>query len=57
MRRVDFEVNGLSVDALVAASNPGGFIFNLSLDIGKVIEPPVGDVMELSPLGSPCGGW
>lgn len=57
MGRVDFEVDGLPVDALIATGDSCGFILNLSLDIGKVIETSVRDMMELGPLGSPGGGW
>lgn len=47
---VDFEVNGLAVDAFVVSSDPGRLVLNLSLDVGEVCEPPVGDVGELGPL-------
>lgn len=52
MRGVDFEIDGLSIDALVAASDSCGFIFNFPFDIGKVVEPSVGYVMKLCPFRS-----
>ena len=57
MGGVDFEVDGLSVDALVAAGDSCGFILNFSLDIGEISEASVRDVMELSPLGSAGSSW
>lgn len=57
MRRVDFEVDGLPVDALVGSRDPRGFILDLSLHVGEVVEPPVWNVMELGPLRAPrCVG-
>jgi hypothetical protein len=53
MRRVDFEVDGLPVDALVGSRDPRGFILDLSLHVGEVVEPPVWNVMELGPLRAP----
>jgi hypothetical protein len=50
MGRVYFEVYGLSVDALVVTCNPGGFILNLPLNLGEVVEPPAGNMKELSPF-------
>jgi hypothetical protein len=47
---VDLEVDGLPVDALVGASNPGRLVLDLTLDVGKVCEFPVGDVVELGPF-------
>jgi hypothetical protein len=52
MRRVDLEVDGLSVDALVVTGNTGRLVLNLALDVAKVVEPPVGDMVELCPLGT-----
>ena len=54
MRRVDLEVNRLSVDTLVGASNSRCLILDFSLDITKICEPPAGDMVELCPLGFPC---
>lgn len=50
VRRVDFEVDGLSVDALVTSCYPGRLILNLSLDLAKVIELAARNVTELAPL-------
>lgn len=52
MRRVDLEVDRLSVDTLVVAGNSGCLVLNFALDIAKIVEPPVGDVVELCPLGT-----
>jgi hypothetical protein len=53
MRRVDLQVYGLSVDALIAAGDPGSLALDLALDVAKVIEFAVRDVVKLSPLGAP----
>lgn len=50
VRRVDFQVDGLAVDALVASCNSRRLIFNFPLHIPKVGEPPVGNMVELCPL-------
>ena len=50
MGRVDLQVDWLSVDALVVASNSRCFGLNLAFDLGEVVEPPPGNVQELSPL-------
>jgi hypothetical protein len=50
VRRVDLEVNGLPVDALVVACYPGRLVLNLAPDLGEVIVPPTWDVEELSPF-------
>lgn len=50
MGRVDFEVDGLPVDALVVASYPRGLILNLTLDVAKVCKPSVRNVDELGPF-------
>ena len=52
MRRVDLEVDRLSVDALVVTGNSGCLVLNLALDIAKIVEPAVGYVVELCPLGT-----
>jgi hypothetical protein len=44
------EVNGLAIDAFVAPCDARGLVLDLALDIAKVVEPPVGDVMKLGPL-------
>ena len=55
--RVDFEVDGMAVDALIVTRNSCSLILNFSLDIGKVRKPPAWDVDELGPLrtASGCG--
>ena len=50
MGRIDFEVDWLSVDALIRSCNSGRLVFNLALNVGKVCEFPVGDVVELGPF-------
>jgi hypothetical protein len=50
VRRVDLQVDRLPVDALVASCYPRGFVFDLALDLGEVVEPLTGDVEKLSPL-------
>lgn len=59
MRRVDLEVDRLPVDALVVSCYPGGFILDFALNLGEVVEPPAGNVKELSPFilaGYACWG-
>ena len=50
---VDLQVNGLSIDALVAARHSCRFVFDLALDIGEVAEPSVGHMVELGPFRAP----
>lgn len=50
MGRVDFQVHGLTVDALVVSGNPGRLVLNLPLDLTEIVETTTGDVVELSPL-------
>lgn len=50
MRRVDFQVDGLTVDTLVATGDPGGLVFDFALDIREVCEFSARDVDELCPL-------
>lgn len=52
MRRVDFQVNGLSVDTLVGTSNSRRLILDFSLDIYKIGESSIGDVVELGPFSA-----
>lgn len=52
MRRVNLEIDGLPVDTLVAASDSSRFILNFSLDIGKVSEATVWNMVVLGPFGS-----
>lgn len=56
MRRVDFQVDGLSVDSLVGTGDARRLIFDLALDIGKVVETSIGNVVELCPLGTSRSG-
>lgn len=56
MRRVDLEVDRLSVDALVVAGNPRGFVLDFALHVGEVAESTVWDMMELGPFRSPSLG-
>lgn len=56
MRRVDLEVDGLSVDALVASCYPGSLILDLALDVRKIVKPSVRNVVELGPFGASRGG-
>tara|TARA_R110002003_G_scaffold59_19_gene5376 strand:+ start:1958 stop:2278 length:321 start_codon:yes stop_codon:yes gene_type:complete len=50
MRRVDFEVDGLSVDALVVSCYPRRLGFDFASDLGEVVELPPWDVEEFSPF-------
>lgn len=52
MRRVDFQVNGLSVDTLVGTGNSRRLILDFSLDIYKIGESSIGDVVELGPFSA-----
>ena len=54
MRREDFQVDRLPVDALVVTSNPCRFIFDLMLDLAKVSEFAPRNMMELGPLVLLC---
>jgi hypothetical protein len=55
VRRVNLQVDGLSVDSLVAAGDSGRLVLDLSLDIRKVVEPSIGDMVKFCPFG-PAGG-
>jgi len=50
MRGVNFEVDGLSVDALVVTSYPGSLILDLPLYVLEVREPTIWDMMKLCPF-------
>jgi len=54
MRRVDLKVDRLPVDALVVPSYSRRLIFNLSLDVLEVCEPPAHQVVELCPFLLSC---
>jgi hypothetical protein len=51
---VNFEVDGLPVDALVVASYPSSLILDLSFYVLEVREPTIGDVMKLCPFWLRC---
>lgn len=56
--RVDFEVNGLSVDALVVACYSRRLILNLPFHFTEVVEAATHHVVELGPLiltSNTCG--
>jgi hypothetical protein len=57
VRRVDFEVYWLPIDALVIACYSCRLVLDFPLDILKFRKPSIGDVVELSPfwLCSYCG--
>ena len=50
MRGEDLEVDGLAVDALVVAGDSGRLVLDFPLDVTKVVEPPVRDMVELGPF-------
>jgi hypothetical protein len=50
MGRVDFQVHGLTVDALVVSSDSGRLVLNLPLDLTEIVETTTGNVVELSPF-------
>lgn len=50
MRRVDFEVDRLTRDALVVTGHTRRLVLDFALDIAKVGEAAVGDVVELGPF-------
>jgi len=40
----------LTIDALIVAGDPSRLVLNFPLDIAKVVESPVGDVVKFSPF-------
>lgn len=50
MRRVDLEIDRLSIDTLIISRDPRRLILDLALDILKLGEPSVGQVVELCPF-------
>lgn len=50
MWRVDFEIDGLPVDAFIGAGDPGCLILDFPLDVAKISEVAAGNVMEFGPL-------
>lgn len=51
---IDFEIDGLPVDALVAARYPGGFCLNFAFNLSEVVEPPSRLVEKFSPFLLSC---
>lgn len=56
MRGINLEIDGLSVDTLVDASDSSRLVFNLALHIGKVVKLSVGDVMKFCPFRAAGSG-
>jgi hypothetical protein len=50
MRRVDLQVNGLPIDALVVPCYPSCLRLNLPSDLLKIVISSPGDVVKLGPL-------
>lgn len=50
MRGVDLEIDRLARDALVVTSDASRLVLDLALDIAKIGEAAVGDVVEFCPL-------
>lgn len=50
MGRENLEIDGLSVYAFVASSDPISLVFDLSLDLLEVVKLVARQVMELCPL-------
>lgn len=50
MRGVDFQVYGLSVDALVVSCYSRRFILDFAFNLGKVVEASAADVVEFCPF-------
>jgi hypothetical protein len=50
VRRVDFKVDGLPVDALVVSRYPRRLVLNFAPDVAKVVEAPTGRVQKLAPF-------
>lgn len=48
--RVNLQVDGLPVDALIASGNPRRLVLNLPLDLAEVVEPAAGNVSKLGPF-------
>jgi hypothetical protein len=53
VRGINLEIYRLSVDTLVAASDSGCLVLDLTLDLAKICESPSLNMMKLCPLGSP----
>lgn len=54
MRRIDLEVYGRPVDALIVSSNPRSLVLNFPLYILKLREPPIGYMVEFCPFWLCC---
>lgn len=50
MRRVDFEIDGLPVNALVVSCYPRCLVFDFAPNLGEVVEAAAWDVKELCPF-------
>lgn len=57
MGREDLEVDGLAVDSLVGAGNSGCLIFDFALDVAKIGESPVRNMVELCPFVAASSIW
>jgi hypothetical protein len=58
MRRIDLEVDRLSVDALVAPRDARSLCFNLPFDLGEIKPSPAGNVVKFRPfLLAGDAGW
>jgi hypothetical protein len=55
--RIYLEVYGLSVDALVAASDSRCLVLDLALNLAKVCKSPSLNMVKLCPLGPTRLGW
>lgn len=58
VRRVDLEINGLSVDSLVVSCYPRSLVLDLAPDLGEVVVSPPWNMQKLSPFLLPRNtGW
>jgi hypothetical protein len=61
MRGVDFQVNGLPIDAFVVSRYPRRFVLDFPFDVLKIGKSTVGYVMKLCPFWlrshTRCGMW
>lgn len=54
VRRVDLEIDGLSIDAFVASSNARSLCLNFSPHVVEIIPFPSGNMVELCPFLLSC---
>jgi hypothetical protein len=54
MWRVDFQIDGLAVDALVVSCYPRRLGLDFALYLGEVVDSPAGNVKKLAPLLLSC---